>query len=106
MIVQSPNTRSEFKALIQENKNKTIVVKFYANWCMPCKKINSLVYELFEKINNSKLMILVNIDEQSDISSFLKITQIPTIMTYKNGERDNAIVSSDEEELTTFFSKI
>ena len=49
MIVDSPETRNEFKTLIASNGNKTIIVKFYANWCGPCKKITNLVNELFEK---------------------------------------------------------
>lgn len=106
MIVQSPETRAEFKNLISANKSKTIVVKFYADWCGPCKRIKDLVDTLFNNLHGDKLMIVVNADEQRDVASYLKIDRLPTIITYKGGERDNVIMTSDERELKSFFNSL
>ena len=106
MIVDSPETRAEYKNLIAQNKGKTIVVKFYADWCGPCRNITDLVNELFENLSGNKMMIVVNVDDQRDVASFLKIRQLPTILSYKNGERDNLIMTSDEKEIKTFFNNL
>ena len=106
MIVDSPETRAEYKNLIAQNKSKTIVVKFYADWCGPCKNITDLVNELFGNLSGNKMMILVNADKHRDVASFLKIRQLPTILSYKDGERDNVIMTSDEKEIKTFFNNL
>ena len=106
MIVDSPETRNEFKSLIASNRNKTIIVKFYADWCGPCKKITNLVNELFKGISGEKMMILVNVDEQRDVSNYSRVKQLPTILSYKDGISDKVIVSSDEKELRSFFKNL
>lgn len=106
MIVDSPDTRNEFKTLIASNRNKTIIVKYYANWCGPCKKITNLVNELFEGISGEKMMILVNVDDQRDVASYSKIKQLPTILSYKDGISDKVIVSSDETQIKNFFNNL
>ena len=106
MIIESPETRAEYKNLIAQHKGKTIVVKFYADWCGPCRNITDLVNELFGNLSGNKLMILVNVDKQRDVASSLKIRQLPTILSYKDGERDKVIMTSDEKEIKTFFNNL
>ena len=106
MIVDSPETRNEFKTLIASNRNKKIIVKAYALWCGPCKRITDLVNESFEKLSGNKMMILLNVDKQRDVSSFLKIKQLPTILSYKDGISDKVIVSSDETQIKNFFNNL
>ena len=43
-------------------------------------------------------MILVNVDEQRDVSSYSRVKQLPTILSYKDGISDKVIVSSDEKD--------
>lgn len=106
MIVSSPESRNEYKELIKQNAKATIVVKFYANWCVPCKNISSLVETRFQQIKNKKLMILVNVDEEKDVASFMKVRSLPTLISYKNGERDNVCMSGNPDDIHKFFDKL
>ena len=106
MIVDSPETRNEFKSLIASNRNKNIIVKCYADWCGPCKRITDLVNESFEKLSGNKMMIMLNVDKQRDVSSFLKIKQLPTILSYKEGIPNKVIMTSDESQIKSFFNNL
>ena len=106
MIVDSPETRNDFKTLIASNRNKTIIVKAYADWCGPCKRITDLVNELFEKLPDNKMMILLNVDKQRDVSSFLKIKQLPTILSYDDGIPNKVIMTRDENAIKQFFNNL
>lgn len=106
MILQSPEKRNDFKQLIQQHKDKLIIVKFYADWCRPCQAIKDNVYNLFEKLNTPKLLINVNVDEQDDVASYMKVNALPTIVTYKNGERDQVFMGGNINELTKFFKNL
>jgi thioredoxin 1 len=106
MIIQSPEKRNDFKQLIQQHKNKLIVVKFYADWCRPCQAIKDNVHNLFEQINRPKLLINVNVDEQDDVASYMKVNTLPTIVTYKNGERDQVFMGGNVNELSNFLKNL
>ena len=106
MIVDSPETRNDFKTLIASNRNKIIIVKAYADWCGPCKRITDLVNDLFEKLSDNKMMILLNVDKQRDVATFLRIKQLPTILSYKEGIPNKVIMTSDETQIKHFFNNL
>ena len=106
MIVDSPDTRNEFKNLIASNRNKNIIIKCYADWCGPCKRITDLVNELFEKLPGNKMLILLNVDKQRDVATFLRIKQLPTILSYKDGMPNKVIMTSEENAIKQFFNNL
>jgi len=102
-IVESPNTRSEFKNLIKYNKDKVIFVKYTADWCGPCKSINDELLRLYSNFKGKKIMIIVDIDSKPDIASYMKINSIPTIQRYIDGYPDKVVIKADIEEIKQLF---
>jgi thiol-disulfide isomerase/thioredoxin len=89
-------TRDDLIALLNTSKYQYIVLKFTADWCGPCKKIQTFVDTLVENkistLNEEQkkdifLFIEVNVDECVDLYAFLKkkkrINGIPSIFLYK-----------------------
>ncbi len=77
-------TNENFEEKIKGSE-KTVIVDFYADWCMPCK----MVAPIFEDIatTNSEVQVYkVNVDEASQIAQKFQVTSIPTIISFKNGE--------------------
>lgn len=105
-IVQSPETRIEFKQIIEQNKHKIIIVKASARWCGPCRTSSNYVINEFNNMRTSnKLLINVNIDDQSDVATFLKIRKIPTLISYKDGYPDQVTQSAEQQVIRNFFAK-
>lgn len=103
-IIQCPNNREELKQIIKQNKNKYVFIKFYADWCKPCKDIDNKVEQMFnEMLTLDKLLIYVNVDEQQDVASYFKIRKLPTLISFENGERSNVITGTNEKNLYNFF---
>ena len=73
----------EFKQAIESNH--LVVVDFFATWCMPCRKMFSIL-EHVEKQHSDVRFYKVDIDENEGIAKELKIFSIPTIVAFKNGE--------------------
>jgi thioredoxin-like negative regulator of GroEL len=103
-ILNSPDNRDDFKKLIKKYEDYKVFVKFSAKWCGPCKKIENNVYKYFSKVKGKKLLILVDIDKQTDIGSYFKINRLPTIITFKEGNRDHIISGSSHEKLDYIFN--
>lgn len=67
------------------NTPKTVVVDFYANWCMPCKEMAKTVEEIANRTDDNVKVTRINIDENQDLASQYEIMSIPTIKIFKNG---------------------
>ncbi len=64
--------------------NNLIVFDFFATWCGPCKKLKPEL-DAIEKEMGSKIKIVrVDTDQNKALTAELQITEIPTIMIYKN----------------------
>jgi len=75
-----------------------VVVDFYADWCVPCKKQGPILHEVETLRGGSVKVLKVNVDDNSDISNEYKIKSIPTIMIFKNGElryRSSGLMTKD-----------
>jgi len=95
-------TRSELKEHVK--KHQVVIVKFKAEWCGPCKKIEPLVNTLmksYPKIN----YVVVDVDDGSNIASYLKIRSIPTMVSYLDGDIHEILSSSKPEDIQAFFKK-
>jgi thioredoxin len=70
------------------NKNeKTVLVYFYADWCVPCIKLRPVMTEL-EKEESDKIEILkLDVDKNPEVSLHLEINTLPLFIMYKNGKQ-------------------
>lgn len=102
-IVESPETRIEFKNLIRYNEDKTVFVKYTADWCGPCKSINDYLLNLYDNFKGNKLLIIVDIDAKPDIASYMKINSIPTIQRFVDGYPDKVVIRADHDEIKQLF---
>tara|TARA_Y100001935_G_C16832345_1_gene280011 strand:+ start:170 stop:499 length:330 start_codon:yes stop_codon:yes gene_type:complete len=95
--------RAEFKEYVK--KHPVIIVKFTADWCGPCKKVAPHIYNLMAKYYDINYLV-VDVDEARDISSYLKIRSIPTLVSFiNNGDIHEFLSSSSLDDITAFFKK-
>lgn len=88
-----------------------IILKFSADWCGPCKKIQPLVDKRKQELNENVQFFNIDIDETLDIYGFFKTKKmlkgVPAIMCWvKNNSSyipDQMVNSSDEKEVNAFF---
>jgi thioredoxin 1 len=103
--------RNEFRALLAENPGK-IVLKFGADWCEPCKKLEPLLQKLTSSLPPT--VRYIQMDLASDLGAFLKskrqIVAVPVLLVYKKGNltpySDQCLTGPTNEELQTFFSRL
>lgn len=72
-------SESEFESL--KKWEKQIYFKFTASWCQPCKMIDPELHKLSRKYS----IYSIDIDKYSSIADEYDISNIPTIIMFKNG---------------------
>lgn len=72
-------------------ENGVVVVDFWATWCGPCKMIAPIIEDLSAQLGDVKFVKL-DVDKNPSIANDFKITTIPTLKMFKNGEVVDTVV--------------
>lgn len=81
------NTIQEFL-----EKNRIVVLDFWAPWCAPCVSIAPMINQLAEQYEGRTAVGKVNIDENEFLVKEYKIASIPTLLFIKDGKVETQLV--------------
>jgi len=76
--------------IIEASESKLIIVDFWAPWCGPCKQLTPILEKVVKKSTEKVILAKVNIDENQQIASQLRIQSIPAVFAFKNKQIVNA----------------
>ena len=79
---------------------KTVFIKFSADWCGPCKKIQPF-YENLASVFTDAIFIYIDIDKSEDIATKYNITSLPTFSIIKKGIYQELMKGCDVNKLQT-----
>ncbi|MCY8918592.1 thioredoxin family protein [Bacillus atrophaeus] len=98
-------TKEQFNELIQSDKE--IIIKFYADWCPDCTRMNMFIGDILEAYNQNDWYEL-NKDELPELAETYHVMGIPSLLIFKNGEKTGHLHSANAkspEEVTEFLSE-
>jgi thioredoxin 1 len=84
-IVTIQNEQDLMK-LINEFKDKIIIIDFWAVWCSPCKMFAPIFEKLQQEFYQDFIFIKINVDENPLIAQNFGISSIPTTLLLKDGQ--------------------
>ena len=64
---------------------KTVLVDFWASWCMPCKMLSPVVDEIADEEDNVKVC-KINIDDEPELAQKFRVMSIPTLAVFRDGQ--------------------
>ena len=64
----------------------TEVIRFTASWCGPCKVLSPIFQQLSEEFGGKATFKTVDINNQSDYAAQNKVSSVPTIIIFKDGQ--------------------
>lgn len=111
-IIRSIESRQTFLKILETNPG-LIFIKFGAEWCAPCKKIEEDLETHFQNMPDNVQCIIVDVDECFDIYAYMKskkmVKTIPAILCYQKGTTtyvpDDLYCGSDKNELDAFLAR-
>ncbi len=84
-------SEQEFNSYIKEG---TVLIDFFADWCMPCVMMSPVIDELSEKFKGKIKFGKLNIEDNSNIAQKFGVASIPNFILFKDGEQIEQFIGS------------
>lgn len=84
-------TNQNFESEVLKS-DKMVLVDFYANWCGPCQMIAPILSEIAEEHSGKLKVGKINVDEERELASKYQVSSIPTLLLFKEGKIEKALV--------------
>ncbi len=76
----------------QQLKGKTVLVDFWADWCMPCKMMLPILNDLAEDLPEGYFVAKLDVQKNQIIPQKFGVKGIPTLILFKDGKEINRFV--------------
>jgi thioredoxin-like negative regulator of GroEL len=104
--MQSIKNKETFEEVI--SSSEPVVVKFHADWCPDCRRMDMFIDDIIEKYNQYRWYD-INKDEFPEIAEKYDVMGIPSLLIYRSGEKVAHLHSANAkspEQVTEFLDQV
>ena len=95
------------REVLEASKTLPVVVDFWAPWCGPCRSLTPILEKVAADYAGRVKLVMVDSDENPEISSALHIRSIPNVIAFKGGQAAAQFLGAvPEGEVRAFFDKL
>lgn len=92
--------------VLEESKNRLVMVDFWADWCEPCKTLMPILEKIAGEYPDDLLLAKVDCEEQQQISMQFGVRNLPTVILVKDGQPVDGFAGAQPEgEIRTLLEK-
>jgi len=91
-------TESNFEQEVKQ-ASEPVLVDFWAPWCGPCKALAPVIEELATDFAGKVKVVKVNTDDNVSLAQNYRISGIPSLILFKNGEPVDQLVGNQKKSV-------
>ena len=95
--VEFKEEKHNLDKVIEKHKSKPTFVDFYADWCNPCKILKPQIEKICK--DNGFNFIVINVEENENISEEYNIQEIPYVALYLKGKKAFDFSGANQDKL-------
>ncbi|MEW6124721.1 MAG: thioredoxin [Pseudomonadota bacterium] len=100
-------TQTFMADVIEESRQRPVLVDFWAPWCGPCKTLGPVIEKAVKAAKGKVKLAKMNIDEHPAIAGRLGIQSIPAVYAFVNGQPvDGFMGALPEGQVTAFIERL
>ncbi|WVR03889.1 thioredoxin [Kwoniella sp. DSM 27419] len=84
------------KRVLDQTNSKPVLVDFFAEWCQPCRVLTPALKKQTGPETDYDLMT-IDVDQFPDLASKYKVSALPTVVAFKEGQVKNKFVGFRNE---------
>lgn len=101
-------TAQNFAAeVIEESKQRPVLVDFWAPWCEPCKTLTPMIERAVAATGGKLKLVKVDLDQNQMLAQQMQVQSVPTVYAFVGGQPVDAFQGAlPESELKAFIDKV
>lgn len=67
--------------------DEPVLIDFTAEWCKPCRKIDAMLPQLVEELDEDITVMKIDVDKNAALRKKYKIEAVPTLILFQNSKQ-------------------
>jgi putative thioredoxin len=106
-LVKEVSTADFMAEVVDASFDQPVIVDFWAPWCGPCKQLGPILEKVVRAANGAVRMVKLNIDENPEIATQMRIQSIPAVYAFKDGRPVDGFVGAvPESQIKQFVQRL
>jgi putative thioredoxin len=106
-LIKDSDTENFAADVIDMSAKVPVIVDFWAPWCGPCKTLGPSLEKVVRHAAGLVRLVKINIDENQQLATQLRVQSIPTVYAFKDGRPVDAFQGAvPESEVKRFVDRL